>query len=367
MTSHKTLYPVNYYKLPFCIPSGGPKMDSENLGEFLSGDRIESSPYVLRMKKDMYCEQVCVSNLGRAEIRRKQNEKDSNRVVGAIRREYHNNWIVDNLPAASIHEDEASISTQFYQGFPVGYVDKASGLAMVNNHVNIKISYHPIETNGDKFRVVRFMVEPFSIAHQFDDESKEDLVKIKNPIKSCAPESKSHTSWQMLHSAGANTQQVASGRVLFTYDVIWEQSDVKWGSRWDVYLDMDHAIPERYHWYNLLNTLLIVLVLTVMMASILARNLRRDLVRYSRVATDEEKADDLEDYGWKLVHADVFRPPSTSPLLLSVMCGTGAQLLGCSLLTLIFSAIGYLNPSYRGSTTMGLLLCFVILGGGGYC
>jgi hypothetical protein len=30
--------------------------------------------------------------------------------------------------------------------------------------------------------------------------------------------------------------------------------------------------------------------------------------------------------GWKLVHGDVFRPPSTSPMLFSVMVGSGTQL-----------------------------------------
>ena len=79
MTSQKTLYPVDYYKLPFYKPRDGPKLESENLGEFLSGDRIESSPYVLLMKKDMYCEQVCISNLGRAQIPgSKEKKKDPN-------------------------------------------------------------------------------------------------------------------------------------------------------------------------------------------------------------------------------------------------------------------------------------------------
>ena len=62
MTSVHTLMPVDYYRLPFCQPKGGPKLDSENLGEFLAGDRIENSPYRLKMKTDMFCEQQ-----GRAE------------------------------------------------------------------------------------------------------------------------------------------------------------------------------------------------------------------------------------------------------------------------------------------------------------
>ena len=38
----------------------------------------------------------------------------------AIDAEYHNNWIIDNLPAASILDSFLFIKTQ-YVGFPVGY------------------------------------------------------------------------------------------------------------------------------------------------------------------------------------------------------------------------------------------------------
>lgn len=40
-----TLLPYDYYSLKFCKPKGGVKSSSENLGEFLSGDRIENSAY----------------------------------------------------------------------------------------------------------------------------------------------------------------------------------------------------------------------------------------------------------------------------------------------------------------------------------
>eukprot|EP00978_Attheya_sp_CCMP212_P010229 scaffold24605_cov79-Attheya_sp.AAC.1 len=46
--------------------------------------------------------------------------------------------------------------------------------------------------------------------------------------------------------------QLAEGHVLFTYDVIWiENKDLHWSSRWDVYLNMDHAIPDMFHWLSL--------------------------------------------------------------------------------------------------------------------
>merc|ERR1719222_1267919 len=112
---------------------------------------------------------------------------------------------------------------------------------------------------------------------------------------------------------------------------------------------MDNAIPAKVHWMSIANSLVIVIVLSAMIAAILVRNLRRDFARYNKLATDEEKAEDLEEFGWKLVHADVFRPPTYSPLLLSVACGTGAQILCMSFLTIIFSSMGFLSPANRGA------------------
>jgi hypothetical protein len=96
LTSSKTLFPIEYYKHPFCRPPWLPIYDNQNLGEFLAGDRIAASPYILNMKKDTYCQHLCASNLGRGE----QPGVSPNRVVKKIRHGYHHNWIVDNLDAA---------------------------------------------------------------------------------------------------------------------------------------------------------------------------------------------------------------------------------------------------------------------------
>jgi transmembrane 9 superfamily protein 2/4 len=377
MTSSKTLLPIDYYRLPFCQPDGGPRMDNENLGEFLAGDRIESSPYLLKMKEEMYCQQLCISNLGRGE----QRGMTPNKVVKAVRKEYHNNWIVDNLSAASKVEDDATITTRYWQGFPVGFIAEDSHLAYVHNHVNIEIMYHPVEDEVGKYRVVRFTAEPFSISHDFVpiDDAEEDITQgddaipkmvewatIKSPVASCNPNvpiaERSHTNYEMVTDIGREPQ-LASGKVLFTYDVHWEENyDLHWASRWDIYLSMDNAIPAKVHWLSIANSLVIVCVLSAMIVAILLRNLRQDLARYNRLATDEEKADDLEEKGWKLVHADVFRPPSFSPLLLSVCCGTGAQLLCMTFWTIIFSAFGFLSPARRGALLMAELLFYVLMG-----
>jgi hypothetical protein len=45
VSSVHTLLPYDYYSLKFCRPKDGVKPYSENLGEFLRGDRIENSAY----------------------------------------------------------------------------------------------------------------------------------------------------------------------------------------------------------------------------------------------------------------------------------------------------------------------------------
>jgi transmembrane 9 superfamily member 2/4 len=389
MTSTKTLIPIDYYRLPFCRPADGPKVDHENLGEFLAGDRIESSPYQLYMKQDMYCEQICYSNLGRPE----QAGISPNKVVQAIRKNYHNNWIVDNLPAASKVEDDVQVTTRYWQGFPVGFISEKDMKAYIHNHVNIEIMYHAVETEADRYRVVRFTVHPFSIHHEYElvdgdilDAFKlPKVAKIINPIASCDPKMsiREHTNYDMVVAKNQKPQE-ASGRVLFTYDVIWiENPYLSWASRWDIYLSMDGTVPARIHWLQIATSLVIFFVLSAMIAIILVHNLRGDINRYNKVAMDEEsraeelekvgwklvhadeeaRAEELEKSGWNLVHADVFRPPSFSPMLLAVSCGAGAQLLFMTFFTIIFLVLGFMSPSSRGHLLMGMLLFFVLMGG----
>ena len=59
VTSFMTKLPYKYYSLKFCEPEGGVKDMAENLGEVLSGDRIENSPYELIMGKNEYCKFLC--------------------------------------------------------------------------------------------------------------------------------------------------------------------------------------------------------------------------------------------------------------------------------------------------------------------
>jgi transmembrane 9 superfamily protein 2/4 len=98
-----------------------------------------------------------------------------------------------------------------------------------------------------------------------------------------------------------------------------EYSATRWATRWDKYL---HVFDPRIHWFSLVNSAVIVIFLTGMVAMVLLRALHKDIARYNQMDMVE---DVQEDSGWKLVHGDVFRPPKQT-LLLSVLLGSGSQL-----------------------------------------
>jgi len=104
--------------------------------------------------------------------------------------------------------------------------------------------------------------------------------------------------------------------------------------------------------------MMIVLFLSGMVAMIMMRTLHADLLRYSQTDPNE----DVEETGWKLVHGDVFRAPQR-PMLLSVFVGSGVQVFGTTLITLIFAALGFLSPANHGGFATAAIVLFVIMGG----
>lgn len=125
---------------------------------------------------------------------------------------------------------------------------------------------------------------------------------------------------------------------------------------------------------SLINSIVIVVILMAMVAMILLRALHKDISRYNQLEASE---DAQEDFGWKLVHGDVFRPP-TRYMLLSVLAGSGTQLFIMVLVTLgkkkdkmelyfsplipfkVFAALGLLSPSYRGALSTVMLVFFIL-------
>jgi len=253
---------------------------------------------------------------------------------------------MDNLPAATrmISElPDGKVVTMYDRGYRMGFMGAKEFLGTkpkvpyLNNHVRFIIKYHK-EESFEGARIVGFEVEAFSVRHTYKGTWGKDAQLTSVPLSPDLPP-------QAMEEPGD---------YIFTYDVTWESSDIKWASRWDLYLYMG---DDQIHWFSILNSLAIVLLLSGIVAMIMMRTLRRDFNRYNA----EEKEELAEESGWKLVHADVLRPPPFA-LLLSVSAGTGTQLLLMGVLSIFCAMLGFLSPANRGGLLTATLLLFVLMG-----
>jgi len=353
--------------------------------------------------------------------------------------------ILDNLPSISKTEDDYIVTSRFWGGFPVGFIDAKSSKAYIHNHVNIEVMYHAVE-GEDIYQVVRFTVEPFSICR--DNLIDEPPANITSPIPSCNKKTakRYHTDYDMITAIGREPQ-LAMGKVLFTYDVLWyENMELEWSDRWYIYLSMDDSIPSRARWTVSVYSVVVAVVLGSLFLNLLIRDLRyraehlrqetnheeprwwsscscdrivqaimvllvscgllvmilacgvvilswrsdlfsiftimanavlcgafaicieRDL-RYSPLLI-HDSGDEEDNEGdsceqdlrlWPLTE-QAFDAPKRAPLLLSVLCGTGAQILATTVLSAIVFAFGLVPSSTRGAKLLFVLLVFTFMG-----
>lgn len=344
LSSVKAQLPYEYYSLPYCRPHKI-EQKAEKLGEILRGDRIENSPYKLLMRVDEQCKVLCrISAL---------KEQQAHAFLKKIRDDYKVNMIMDNLPVAVPHvrKDEKGDPYVVYErGFYVGQMrtdEKGQETkAFINNHLRFTILIQ--KTGVDTARIVGFEVQPFSVRHKYEDKWEDDA----HPptLDTCNP-------GRGIPVSSKNEPQVVEkgAEIIFTYDVYFKESEIKWATRWDTYLRMT---DDQIHWFSIVNSIMIVLFLSGMVAMIMLRTLHRDIAKYNQLDTQE---DAQEETGWKLVHGDVFRPPNRGSLLCTYV-GTGAQLFGMTMVTMFFALLGFLSPANRGALQSALLMMFVSMG-----
>ncbi|KAI3619002.1 endosomal p24a protein [Moniliophthora roreri] len=327
----KSLINYDYYnpRFHFCQPEGGPKKQPESLGSILFGDRIFNSPYDIKMlENNGTCQTLCTETVP---------TEDAKFINDRIREDYALNWLVDGLPAAEMKVDMKTGDMFFDMGFNLGNDDESFyETPALNNHYEIVLRYH--KYSDGNYRVVGVLVWPFSIGGPQDDTptcETENVTPLILDEKTLRP-------------------------VRFTYRVTWNESDTPWATRWDNYL---HIFDPRIHWFSLINSIVIVIFLCVLVGLILYRSVSRDISRYNAIDLSE---DVQEDWGWKLIHGEVFRTPK-NPMLLAIMAGNGMQLCAMVGITLIFALLGFLSPSNRGSLATVMMVCWSFFGGiGGY-
>ncbi|CAO2591932.1 Transmembrane 9 superfamily member 2, partial [Lemmus lemmus] len=345
LDSVESVLPYEYTAFDFCQASEG-KRPSENLGQVLFGERIEPSPYKFTFNKVETCKLVCTKtyNTEKAEDKQKLDFLKKSMLLN-----YQHHWIVDNMPVTWCYDVEDG--QRFCNpGFPIGCYITDKGHAKdacvissefherdtfyIFNHVDIKIHYHVVETGSMGARLVAAKLEPKSFKHTHIDK----------PDCSGPP---------------MDISNKASGeiRIAYTYSISFEEKkEIRWASRWDYILE---SMPHTHiQWFSIMNSLVIVLFLSGMVAMIMLRTLHKDIARYNQMDSTE---DAQEEFGWKLVHGDIFRPPRKG-MLLSVFLGSGTQILIMTFVTLFFACLGFLSPANRGALMTCAVVLWVLLG-----
>ncbi|EGX93369.1 multispanning membrane protein, putative [Cordyceps militaris CM01] len=392
--SDSTQLQYAYYDLPFvCPPSDHPKSVGGllsgknvplNLGEVLRGDRIRISDIELIMNQETQCKALCTKEL---------NKDDVQRAKDMIRDTYVTEWIVDNLPGATSFISVDKTRKYYASGFKLGYSEVSPSTRethyYLNNHHTIVIRYRKAPgkagDRGEKI-VVGFEVYPKSIGSGSKRDAQGcpvDLQHVERGLELYIGPNR--TTEAALRYGDGNVQQMErraddeseSGilSVPYTYSVYFrEDNTIEWSRRWDLYF-VNQEDGARIHWLAIVNSLIICGMLTAIVLVIFARTVNSDIKGYKetlesksrgkRVMKDvppglldqgtDGRDDDLSDTedaledvtGWKLLHTDVFRAPQHG-YLLAPLVGSGMQLLFMAVGLVLLSALGFLNPSFRG-------------------
>merc|ERR1719191_315424 len=138
--------------------------------------------------------------------------------------EYQVNWLVDNLPAATRYYRRGDDGFTYMNGFPVGV--KRQNRYYVHNHYRIGLSYHQDPGEFEGYRVVGFEVYPQSLNQAVQMNDNGNITKATcTGVEDTLP-----------HFDIDKHQEI-----IYTYDVVWTESDVAWASRWDNYLKMSEG------------------------------------------------------------------------------------------------------------------------------
>ena len=290
LSSLRAIIPFEYTKLQICKPQKYEKAE-DTLGEILTGESLYSTGYLAYTNKDEYCQTLCYNNFTQQQLKTIQK---------LIMRHYSTNWFLDKLPAGLILYDRIINSTKirYFRGIPLGFIN--GNQTYIYNHLQFHILLNEIDK--DRYNVVGFNILPISIKHN-------------NENATCGFDEASS-----LKNFNLPPQPLNQSEILFTYDVVYEFSDITLSTRWDHYNTSKRSV----HWTGMIICEVILITVTLIVICVLRKNLNTDITSYNyRVSQLEE----IQDYDWKQVSGDVFRPPNKNVLLLSVMLGTGAQLL----------------------------------------
>merc|ERR1719223_1037983 len=162
-----------------------------------------------------------------------------------------------------------------------------------------------------------------------------------------------------------DTTSPTAEAVNFSYSVQWvDEPEILWKDRMSRYVD-NRFLPNGFeiHWLSIINSFVLVLLLTAFLTIIMMRVLKNDFSKYMEL--DEETMEE-EESGWKLIHGDVFRYPQNSTLFCAAV-GTGTQLMITTLLILLLALSGVISTTKKGSILAATFVIYSLMSAvGGY-
>jgi len=396
LTSFDTELPFDYYSLPFCRPVEGVQRIAHmaNPGTILQGQRVENSPYTFLMKDKQLTQLACkpegsTKPLTAGEVKALKHKIDNH---------YRVNLVLDNLPVTTydlLDEEQDFVRP----GFELGY--KVDGKYYINNHLVFNILTYL--THGEYLAATKqyqtLVAAEMDTRKLLSKISKRRLVEVNASVAATSvpgvtgPVVDTPADGAAVNETGIyymvvgfevspcsikrepgkapeaimcgvdddkhiQPQEIVVGAPLvFTYDVYWQDSKIKWASRWDAYLRMPGG---KVHWFSIGNSVLVVLVMAAIVALILVRTVRRDLQKYEQLVLDSGNVADKDEAGWKLCAGDVFRAPRASKSL-AVQIGSGVQIICTAFVTILLAALGFLSPAARGALLTTTIVLYVWL------
>jgi len=276
----------------------GGVLHSQRLGEKLAGDRKETSPYEVTYMDEIKWRPLCEQILDKEDVKK---FKDA----------IHNDWFfemyVEDLPMWSYIGDAIKEDLIF------GDVD--GSFTVLYPHVHFSFGVN----NGN---IVEAQVVSDKSIKVVLEDTEDDTV------------------------------------IHFSYSVDWFESEVKWKDRMSLYDDSKFtSTTSEVHWLSIINSVVLVLLLTAFLILILVRILKNDFVGDLEL-DDDEVGEDTS--GWKLIHGDVFRFPQFISLFCSAV-GTGLQLTVVTFTIFILALTGYVSTTRRGSILAATVVLYCIL------
>lgn len=308
-----------YYSLPYCKHpdeeeegSSSSSSNSKNnvvvpgdnsFRESLAGDRKFHTPYVINYKVDVQWRELCTKTLTLAEMEMFEE---------AVEDQYYFEMFLDDLPLYGY------VGETLNEDLLLGHTEESQHF--IYPHLHFTITY-----NEDRIVSADVSVNP------------SDKVDITN------------------HEPTT---------VTFTYSVTWnETSEIIFEERENYGLNYSF-LPNHIevHWISLLNSFVLVILLTAFLGIILMRMVKNDFSRY--MLDDEMGEMDITETGWKLIHNHVFRFPQNQLFFCSII-GSGVHLFITAFAVIALALLHVFHVSKRGSIMTALLVIYSLTAGVG--